>query len=278
MNYARYAVIHARHLPGKICLIERTPSRGERRTLTWKQFNKQINRVANYLSGRVGIRRGDYVLHLQHNSLEWLISYYAIIKLGAVVVPLNFRFAAPDVVFAAEVCRPCLFIFGSEFNPLVAECRGELSSVEAWMSVGAETLDGALDFRTVSSFEDASEAIVEVEPDHELAMMFTSGTTGAPKAVLHTHGSIDATAVGNGMSYFVEKEDNYVLFLPLYHSGTMFLWAPFYATGATGTILREFTNPAWILEAIAEEGGTDTLFVVPIAIALLNALARKFHR
>ena len=140
------------------------------------------------------------------------------------------------------------------------------------MSVGAETLDGALDFRTASSFEDASEATVEVDPDHELAMMFTSGTTGVPKAVLHTHGSIDGTALGNGMSYFVEKEDNYVLFLPLYHSGTMFLWAPFYATGATGTILREFTDPAWILEAIAEEGGTDTLFVVPIAIALLNAL------
>ena len=75
MNYARYAVIHARHLPGKICLIERTPSRAARRTLTWKQFNEQINRVANYLSGRLGIRRGDYVLHLQNNSLEWLISY-----------------------------------------------------------------------------------------------------------------------------------------------------------------------------------------------------------
>ncbi len=272
MNYARYAVIHARHLPRKVCLIERTPSLARRRTLTWKQFNGEINRVANYLFSRLGIGRGDYVLHLQHNSLEWLVSYYAIIKIGAVVVPLNFRFAARDVVFAAEVCRPRLFIFGSEFNPLVEECRGELSSVEVWMLVGAATPDGAVDFRTASSFEDASEAIVDVSPDHELAMMFTSGTTGAPKAVLHTHGSIDATAMGNGMSYFVEKDDNYLLFLPLYHSGTMFLWAPFYATGATGTILREFSDPAWILEAIAEESGTDTLFVVPVAIALLNAL------
>ena len=272
MNYARYAVIHARHLPGKVCLIERTPSLAQRRTLTWKQFNEEINRVANYLFGRLGIRQGDYVLHLQHNSLEWLVSYYAIIKIGAVVVPLNYRFAARDVVFAAEACRPRLFIFGSEFNPLVEECRGELSSVEVCMSVGAATLDGAVDFRAASCFEDASEAIVEVSPDHELAMMFTSGTTGVPKAVLHTHGSIDATAMGNGLSYFVEKDDNYLLFLPLYHSGTMFLWAPFYATGATGTVLREFTDPAWILEAIAEEGATDTLFVVPVAIALLNAI------
>ena len=50
MNYARYATIHARHLPTKICLIERTPSTNARRTLTWKQFNEEINKVANYLS------------------------------------------------------------------------------------------------------------------------------------------------------------------------------------------------------------------------------------
>jgi fatty-acyl-CoA synthase len=50
------------------------------------------------------------------------------------------------------------------------------------------------------------------------------------------------------------------------------LWAPFYATGAVGTILREFSDPKWILEAMAEEKGTDVLFVVPIAVAILNAI------
>jgi acyl-CoA synthetase (AMP-forming)/AMP-acid ligase II len=76
------------------------------------------------------------------------------------------------------------------------------------------------------------------------------------------------------MSYFVEKNDNYVFFLPLYHSGTLFLWAPFYATGATGTLLREFKDPKWIIEALAEEKGTDVLLVVPVAVALLNALKK----
>jgi acyl-CoA synthetase (AMP-forming)/AMP-acid ligase II len=90
--------------------------------------------------------------------------------------------------------------------------------------------------------------------------------------VLHTHYSLNNTAIGNGMSYFVEKNDNYVFFLPLYHSGTLFLWAPFYATGATGTLLREFKEPRWILDALAEEKATDILFVVPIAVALLNAI------
>jgi acyl-CoA synthetase (AMP-forming)/AMP-acid ligase II len=114
--------------------------------------------------------------------------------------------------------------------------------------------------------------MVKVEDQHPVAMMFTSGTTGQPKPVLFTHAALNHTAIGNGMSYFVQRDDNYVFFLPLYHSGTMFLWAPFYATGATGTLLREFSKPEWILEAIAEEKATDILFVVPLAVGLLNAI------
>ncbi len=272
MNYANYAKIHARHLPDKICLIERTPALKQRRTLTWKAFNDQINRTANYLSKELGVRDGDYVMHLQNNSLEWLITYYAIIKLGAVVVPLNFRFMGSDILFAADVCDPIVFILGSEFLPVVQPIKGELSSVKNYICVGDKVPEDMIDYNTVAAYDDASEAIVDLDPQHAIAMMFTSGTTGKPKPVLHTHYSVNNVAIANGMSYFVEKNDNYLFFLPLYHSGTMFLWAPFYATGATGTILRDMRNPAWLIEVLAEEKCTDVLFVVPIAVAILNAI------
>ncbi len=272
MNYANYAVVHARHLPAKICLIERTPSINQRRTLTWRQFNDEINKVANYLSKDLGIKDGDFVMHLQNNSLEWLITYYGIIKIGAVVVPLNFRFLGRDILYAADICKPKAFIIGSEFLPVVQPVQKDLKTVEKYICVGNEVPDDMIDYSTLAANNDISEAIVDVDDPHDLAMMFTSGTTGDPKPVLHTHYSLNNTAIGNGMSYFVEKNDNYVFFLPLYHSGTMFLWAPFYATGAVGTILREFTDPKWIIEAMAEEKGTDVLFVVPIAIAMLNAI------
>jgi acyl-CoA synthetase (AMP-forming)/AMP-acid ligase II len=274
MNYGKYATLHARHLPDKVCLIERTPSKNERRTLTWKQFNDEINRVANYLSKELGIKDGDYVMHLQNNSLEWIITYYGIIKLGAVIVPLNFRFTGPDILFAADVCNPKLFLLGPEFLPVVQPVQKDLTTVEKYICVGGDVPEDMIDYKTIAAYEDTSEALVDVEDQHDLAMMFTSGTTGKPKPVLHTHYSLNNTAIGNGMSYFVEKNDNYVFFLPLYHSGTMFLWAPFYATGATGTILREFTDPRWIIEAIAEEKGTDVLFVVPIAVMILNAIEK----
>ncbi|NPA24823.1 MAG: acyl--CoA ligase [Deltaproteobacteria bacterium] len=272
MNYANYARLHARNLPDKICLIERTPATGLRRTLTWKEFNTSINRVANYLKNEFGIKPGDYVMHLQNNSLEWLISYYAIIKLGAVVVPLNFRFVGADIKYAAEVASPKAFILGSEFLGVVEPVKEELATISNYACVGETIGAGMVDFQDMLNYGDASEALLDVADDTDLAMMFTSGTTGKPKPVLHTHYSLNNTAIGNGMSYFVEKNDNYLFFLPLYHSGTMFLWAPFYATGATGTILRELKEPKSIIEALAEEKCTDVLFVVPIAVGILNAI------
>ena len=272
MNYANYAAVHARHLAHKICLIERTPSVNQRRTLTWRQFNDEINKVANYLSKNLGIKDGDFVMHLQNNSLEWLITYYGIIKIGAVVVPLNFRFLGADILYAAKICNPKAFIIGSEFLPVVQPVQKDLKTVRQYICVGESVPDDMIDYRTLAASSDISEAIIDVADHHDLAMMFTSGTTGDPKPVLHTHYSLNNTAIGNGMSYFVEKNDNYVFFLPLYHSGTLFLWAPFYATGAVGTILREFNDPKWIIEAMAEEKGTDVLFVVPVAVAILNAI------
>ena len=272
MNYASYAAVHARHLPDKTCLIERTPSINQRRTLTWRQFNDEINKVANYLSKDLGIKDGDFVMHLQNNSLEWLITYYGIIKIGAVVVPLNFRFVGTDILYAANISNPKAFILGSEFLSVVQPVQKNLKTVETYICVGKSVPADMIDYQTLAASSDISEAIVQVDDHHDLAMMFTSGTTGDPKPVLHTHYSLNNTAIGNGMSYFVEKNDNYVFFLPLYHSGTMFLWAPFYATGAVGTILREFSDPKWILETMAEEKGTDVLFVVPIAVAILNAI------
>lgn len=275
MNYSKYAAINARHLGDKICLIERTPSTGARRTLTWKQFNDAINRTANYLSRECNVKDGDYVMHLQNNSLEWLITYYGIIRLGAIVVPLNFRFEGPDILFAAKVCNPDVFILGSEFLKVVQPIQKNLITVKTYISVGQEVPPDMIDYQKITQYPDISDALVDVDDQHDLTMMFTSGTTGNPKPLIHTHFSLKSTAAGNGMSYFVQKNDNYLFFLPLYHSGTMFLWAPFYATGATGTIIRDFKDPKTIIEAIAAEKCTDTLFVVPIAIALLNAIANK---
>lgn len=272
MNFAKYAVIHARHIPDKVCLIERIPSVNKRRTLTWKQFNDEINRVANYLSNELKVKSNDTVLHLQHNSLEWLITYFAIIKIGAVVVPLNFRFAGSDILSAAEISRSKVFVLGSEFLQVVKPIQKKLNMIEHYICIGKDSPIEMIDYRTIHASNDTREALVDLEGGHNLALMFTSGTTGAPKPVVFTHYAINNVAVGNGMSFFVQTNDNYLIFLPLFHSGAMFMYSPYYATGATGTLLLEFKEPKWIFEALDEEKATATLFVVPLAVLILNKI------
>ena len=182
MNYARYATIHARHLPDKVCLIERTPSKNLRRTLTWKQFNDEINRTANYLSKELGVKDGDFVMHLQNNSLEWLITYYGIIKLGAVVVPLNFRFAGPDILYAADVCSPKVFILGSEFLPVVQPVQKELKTIQKYICVGDQVPGDMIDYKTIAAYKDTSEALVDVDgparPGHDVHLRHHRQTQG----------------------------------------------------------------------------------------------------
>ncbi len=102
-------------------------------------------------------------MHLQNNSFEWLITYFGIIKLGAVVVPLNFRFIESDIIYAASVCNPKMFIIGSEFLPVVQSIQKELTSVEKYICVGNKVPDDMVDYKIVEAFDDIEEAIVDVK-------------------------------------------------------------------------------------------------------------------
>lgn len=272
MNFANYARINAKKYRQKICLIERNPSTSQRRELTWAAFNDETNRVANHLKNKLGIRKGDRILHLLNNSIEWIIFYFAIIKLGAVVIPLNFRFAEKDIQFAAEKSEPVAFILGSEFLEKVVSKKQDLDTVKNYIVVGDECPEGMIPYWKILRSNDIEESLLDVNQESDLALMFTSGTTGTAKPVVHTHGSLNAIAIGNGMSVPLEIDDNYTIVLPLYHSGSLFLWTPYYALGATATLVLQCREPKWILEAIDQENGSGVMLVVPLCVDLLNRI------
>jgi len=112
-------------------------------------------------------------------------------------VPLNFRFVGPDILYAADVCSPKVFFLGSEFLPVVQPVQKDLKTVKKYICVGDTVPKDMIDYKTIAAYKDTKEAIVDVDDQHDLAMMFTSGTTGKPKAVMHTHYSLNNTAIGN---------------------------------------------------------------------------------
>ncbi len=91
MTVAQMLARNARMYPGDVALIELKPGKNIRREITWQKFDERANRVANALIDR-GIGKGDKVIHLMMNSINWREAYFGIIRTGSWAVPLNFRF------------------------------------------------------------------------------------------------------------------------------------------------------------------------------------------
>jgi acyl-CoA synthetase (AMP-forming)/AMP-acid ligase II len=120
---------NARLFPNDVALIERIPAEKKRKEITWKQFDEKANRFANVLIHK-GIKKGDRVVHLMMNAIDWLVVYFGIIRTGAWAVPLNFRFTGKDIKYCCDVAEPRYIVFGEEFIDRVSEIRDDLTTVK----------------------------------------------------------------------------------------------------------------------------------------------------
>ena len=116
---------NARMYAEKTALVEREPEKNKRREISWKEFDDQANQVAQALIAR-GIKKGDRVVHLMTNCLEWLPVYFGILRTGAWAVPLNFRFVAKTIQRCAETAESKAVIFGEEFIDRMNTIKSDL--------------------------------------------------------------------------------------------------------------------------------------------------------
>lgn len=272
MNFASYCIINAQKYPDKEFLVEWTPSKDKRRALTWKEFNEQTNRVANYLKDELDVGKGDFVMHLQMNSLEWVITFHAILKLGAVAVPLNFRFAGTDIKYAADASNPKAFILGEGFLEKVEPVRKDMPTIASYICIGDNVPGDMIDYREVIEKGNPENMLVEVEGDDPAELMFTSGTTGPPKPVCQAHKTLYEIGIGNAVTYSEGHETIYLAAHPLYHSGSFFLSFPCYLAGGKIIMLMELTDPAYLLDTIAREKINNGWVTVPTMSDSIKAI------
>ena len=253
-------------------LIEREPARGNRREITWTAFDREANRFANALMQK-GVRKGDKVVHLMMNSLEWLPTYFGILRTGAWAVPLNFRFEAEVILACCTLCEPKVFLFGEEFIERVAAAKEKLDrTVHHYVFIGPQESCPAFaehydDFVRSASEHDPA---VALEINDEAAIYFTSGTTGLPKGVLLTHRSLEHAAYIENRHHNQTHEDNFLCIPPLYHTGAKMHWLGGFVVGAKAVILKG-VKPEWSLEAVSEEQATIAWLLVPWAHDILIA-------
>ncbi len=114
MNISQMLCTNATLYPDDTALVELTPSKKLRKEINWAQFDEMVNRFANALSER-GVGKGDKVIHLMRNSINWLVAYFGIIRTGAWAVPLNFRFTSRDIKYCADIAEAKIMILEEEF-------------------------------------------------------------------------------------------------------------------------------------------------------------------
>ena len=258
----------------EIALIEREPAKGNRKEITWKTFDEQADRLANALL-KMGVKKGDTVVHLMKNRIEWLPIYFGILRTGALAVPLNFRFDAFSVKRCVEIAEAKVFFFGEEFIKHADEVKNHIKTCANFVFVGPESLtpNYAMTYEAVLLREFRFEK-VEINEADNAALYFTSGTTGNPKAVLLTHRNLEFACYAENSHHSQTHYDNFLCIPPLYHTGAKMHWFGNLIVGAKAVILKG-VEPRSILEAVSEEKVTIVWLLVPWALDILFAIENK---
>jgi acyl-CoA synthetase (AMP-forming)/AMP-acid ligase II len=263
---------NARMYGDETALIEREPAKSKRVAITWRQFDDQSNRIANALI-KGGIRKGDKVIHLMMNCLEWLPVYFGILRTGAWAVPLNFRFSAEDILLCARIAEAKAMFFGEEFIDRINAIKPDLDTIEHFVFVGPDALTPpyAVSFNTFIEGQSAVNPDVPISITDEAGLYFTSGTTGTPKPILLTHRNLEFACIIENRHHNQTHKDNFLCIPPLYHTGAKMHWFGNFIVGAKAVILKGI-KPQWILEAVSEEQVTIVWLLVPWAQDILVAI------
>src|SRR5579885_2404993 len=191
-----------------VALVARSAS-GNRTSITYRELRDRAYRAGILLAQR-GIKPGDRVLLIAENSPEWVLAYFAILFAGAVAVPLDHLISAEEL---APICK-------------IAEPRAALLSASVSRRIGSGIRDvapsiGEMDLAELSKpFILGRRISLPPPPDRKTlaSIVFTSGTTGAPKGVMLTHGNFGAEVGMIGRVFSLSGEDTLLSLLPLHHT------------------------------------------------------------
>ena len=253
---------HARYFP------ERPAVGFEQTRLDWGAFGKRVNRVANALHAR-GVAPGDRVATVCTNCLELLETFWAVPTAGAVLVPLSPLLMAPGLASLLNDAGAKAIVTQRALLPLLAEAELPQALRERILVVdGAEP--GYRDYHALAAAAPETPPATSTSQDDLFNIMYTSGTTGLPKGIMHTHFTRSMYCLWLGAAWRMTPESVVLHAGAIVFNGAFItLMAAFYH-GARYVLLRQF-DAAQMIEAIAREKATHIMVVPSQIIAMLNA-------
>ena len=238
------------------------------RTFSYRELFERSNHLAQVLGVDYQIQKGDRVALLAHNEPESIFLFFALQRLGAILVPINFRLTSREVDHILADSGASLLIWQSSFAGVMADLQYRPEKLLSFE--GDEGLAGIL-------FAEEPEGLVSMDTtmDAPAMILYTSGTTGKPKGALITNKMLFWNSVNTGLRLNITSSDSSLIFHPFFHtSGWNVLTTPFFNHGACITLLKKF-DPERVLQ-LAQEHKISVLFGVP---TMMDMMARtEFFR
>lgn len=260
---------------------------------TWKEFNEEVDTVAkNFI--RLGVKKGDHIAIWATNIPQWLLTFFASTKIGAVLVTVNTNYKVFELEYLLKQSDTKLLVMDKGFKdvlykdivnelcPTLKDCKPNeysdenLPFLKTVITVEDEAPAGMLTFaelyKPVSA--EVEKQFVEVQktikPEDVVNMQYTSGTTGFPKGVMLTHNNIvnNGRFIGDNMNY--THKDRLCLVVPFFHCFGMVLAVMACLTHGTSMVPVDVFHSIKVMDAITKEKCTAVYGVPTMYIAMLE--------
>lgn len=254
-----------RNFPDKECLVCDT----ER--FTYSRLNERVNRLANSLLA-MGLKKGDNVAVILRNCNQYIEIYFALAKIGAVAVPLNFMLKGKGLELLIRNSHARALFLEEQTRVQVESVRSGLSGItdECFICIDSADEDGYTSYETLISQGAPEEPGIEVDEDDDVIILYSSGTTGLPKGIVLTHKTRLTYYQWCGLEYGMLFDGVHLVTTPLYHNVACFLSQTQFYTGGKVVIMRKF-DAAECAELIERESVTSS-FMVPTQLNQLLGL------
>jgi fatty-acyl-CoA synthase len=186
-------------------------------TTTWADLDRRVTALAGALSRR-GVGFGDRVLILMLNRPEFIETFLAVNKLGAIAVPVNFRMTPPEITFLVSDCQAHVVITEAVLVKVATAVRGIDPTLHTVIVAGGHTDDEVIGYDDLIAEPGAAPQPVDIPDESPALIMYTSGTTGRPKGAVLTHTNITGQAMTNLFTIGADiNRDVGFIGVPLFH-------------------------------------------------------------
>ena len=211
--------LHRREMlsPNKIAIIDAINNEQE---ITYRQWNRRVNKMANFFREKLGVRKGDRISIYSTNRLEYMDALFACNKLGAILQVVNWRLKVEEAEDIILDVTPKVLIYSQEMQELVGSLRSKLKTVKWFVGFDSVAQKNDVSWQVEKeNWPETQPPPIELDWEAPWVICYTGGTTGLPKGAILNYRCMTWNSINTVMSWGMRPDDVVPHFMPMFHTG-----------------------------------------------------------